>query len=156
MSRVPIDDNRVPLLNGSWSMVEKKTMTFAGGTVNDPGDFDGTGNPATLFTVTGVVLVRVLAHCTTDLAGATATLEVGTAKNTAGIIAQSAATDIDITEIWHDATPDASVEASTVIGEKVLIDDIIQTAGTANITAGVIDYYCFWLPLSEGASVAAA
>lgn len=133
-----------------------KTMTFAGGTTNDPGDYDGTGNPATLFTVTGTVFMKLIGLCTADLAGATATVAVGTAKNTAGLIAQSTATDIDVDEIWHDATPDASVEATTVAAEKIVNQNVIQTVGTANITSGAIEYVCLWRPLSEGATVAAA
>lgn len=156
MGRVPIDDNRVPLVMPEWGVVEKKSMTFAGGTTNDPGDFDGTGNPATLFTVTGLVKVRIFGFGTTDLVGATATLEVGTAKSTAGLIAQTTATNIDANEIWHDNAPDNSVEAITVAAENIVGQNIIQTVATANITAGAIDYYCFWIPLSENGKVEAA
>ena len=34
--------------------------------------------------------------------------------------------------------------------------DIIGTVGTANITAGVIDFYCAWYPLSSDGQVEAA
>jgi len=34
--------------------------------------------------------------------------------------------------------------------------DIIETCGTANVTAGVITYYCLWLPLSSDGDVTAA
>jgi hypothetical protein len=139
-----------------YSLSATKTMTFAGGTTNDPGDFDGTGNPATLFTVTGTVLMRILARCTTNLAGASATLAVGTALSATGLIASTTATDIDANEIWHDATPDASVELTSVLTEKIVSQDVIQTVGTANITAGVIEYTCLWFPLSEDAKVVAA
>lgn len=134
----------------------QKVMTFAGGTTNDPGDHDGTGDPATLFTVTGVVAMKLFGYCTVDLAGATATVEVGTAKNTAGLIAQSTATDIDANELWHDATPDASVELSTVAAEKIVCQSVIQTVATANITSGSITYVCLWRPLSANATVVAA
>lgn len=133
-----------------------KTMAFDGGTDNDPGDQDGTGNPATLFTVTGTVAMKILAKCTTDLAGASATLEVGTSATTAGLIAQTTATDIDEDEIWHDASPDASVEETSVLAERIVSDNVIQTVGTANITAGVITYTCLWYPLSEDGLVEAA
>lgn len=137
-----------------WQYV-KTTTTFTGGTANSTGDFDGTGNPFTIATVTGSVLVKVMAVCTTNLAGATATLEVGIAGDTAEIIAQSTATDIDAGELWHDATPDSGIETSSVIAEKIIVNgaDIIGTVGTANITSGVIDFYIFWKPLAEGSSV---
>jgi hypothetical protein len=151
-------DNYWLQLSGQWGGYHRvtKSMTLAGGTTNDPGDFDGDGNPATLFEVSGLVAMRVFARCTTTLTGATATLEVGTALTTAGLIAQTTATDIDENEIWHDATPDASIEATTIAAEKIVNQDVIQTVGTANITAGALTYYCFWKPLSEGATVTAA
>ncbi len=136
--------------------VVKKTMTFAGGTVNDPGDYDGTGNPATLFTVTGDVLAYIVAICKTSLSGA-ATLEVGLTGNTAVLLAQIAdATNLDINMAYLDATPalgEGQAPLFHPIGGGL---DIIQTIGTANITAGVIDYYCFFRPLSDDGNVVAA
>ncbi len=135
-----------------------KSMTFDGATENDPGDQSGTGNPATLFTVTGDVTLRVIAVCKTLLAGDTATLEVGLSGNTAILIAQSTATDIDANEIWHDATPDATIELDSVSGVSIISNgqDVIQTVGTTDITSGAITYYCFWTPLSTNGSVTAA
>lgn len=142
--------------NSETYNVAVKTMTFAGGTTNDPGDHDGTGNPATLFTVSGTVFVKFFAVVTDDLVGNTATLIVGTAKTTAGLLALTTATDLDVNEIWHDNTPDASIEASTVAAEKIVNQNIIQTAATANITAGTIKYICLWRPVTPNASVEAA
>jgi hypothetical protein len=131
-------------------------MVFAGGTTNDPGDFNGTGNPATLFHVTGTVLLKILAKCTVDLAGASATVEVGTALSSIGLIAMTTATAIDATEIWHDATPDSSIELTSVLAQKIVSQDVIQTVRTADITAGRIVYTAIWYPLSAGAEVTAA
>ncbi len=136
--------------------VAEKVMTFAGGTTNDPGDFDGTGNPATLFTVTGTVFMKLIAVCTADLAGATATLIVGTAKDTDALLVSTVATDIDVNEIWHDATPDNSVEATTVAAERIVNQSVIQTVGIANITSGSLRYICLWRPASANATVRAA
>lgn len=136
--------------------VATKTATFAGGTANARGDYDGTGNPATLFTVTGTVMVVLFGHCTTDLAGATATLEVGVTGNTAALLAQTTATDIDSGDVWRDASPAVGAEAlndpMVVVGGA----DVIETVATANITAGVITYYCLWYPLSADGDVTAA
>ena len=136
--------------------VEAKVMTLAGGTTNDPGDENGTGNPADLFTITGMVQVKLFAIITTDLVGATATIKIGLAGDTAALIAQTTATDMDENEIWHDGTPDKALELSTVITEKIITKDIIQTVATANITAGVIKYYCMWKPISLNGKVIAA
>jgi len=143
-----------------WSQAEK-TITFAGGTLNDPGDFDGTGNPFNIFTVTGVVKIRFLALCTVSLAGATATLKVGTAKLDTGLIALTTATNIAINEIWHDATPDSSVElmyesaiaTNTLLFPTVVAQNIIGTVGTANITSGAIKFICLWTPVSVDGNV---
>lgn len=135
---------------------ETKTMTFAGGTANDPGDYDGTGNPATLFTVTGDVLVYIMGVCKTTLVGA-ATLEVGVTNATAALLAQIAdATVLAVNEGYVDATPtlgETFTPQHHIIGGGL---DIIQTIGTTNITAGKIDYHCFWRPLSVDGDVVAA
>lgn len=135
-----------------------KTMTLAGGTTDDPGDYDGAGNPATLFTVTGDVMLSIFAVCNTSLTGDTATIEVGVTGNTAALIAQTTATDIDDGDIWVDATPGVGVEALPSGSVFIVNDgaDIIQTAATANITAGALEYYCLWRPLSSNGNVVAA
>jgi hypothetical protein len=149
-SLLPLDGDG----NAVWDyVVVKKTITFVGGTANAIGDHDGTGDPFDIFSVTGLIRARIFGFCTTDLVGA-ATLEVGTAKDVNGIIAQVAdTTAIDVNEIWHDATPDNSVELLSVAPENIIGQDVIGTVGTANITAGVIDFYCLWKPLSPDANV---
>lgn len=153
-SAIERDANFVPI-QGDNALLVKKVMTFAGGTANDPGDYDGSGNPATLFTVTGDVLVRIFGVCSVNLVGAGATVEIGIAGNTAALIAQTVGENIDAGEIWVDNGP-ATVE--TVPSSLILAGgtDIIQTVATADVTAGVITYYCFFRPLSSGADVVAA
>jgi len=153
---IPVDANGRAIFDSDWGLTAEKVMTFAGATVNDPGDFDGTGNPATLFTVKGSVLLRLLAICTTTLTGASATVEIGTALSTAGLIAQTTGTDIDVNEIWHDNAPDKSIELSSVLAENIVSDDVIQTVATANVTAGVIKYVALWYPLSSDGEVTAS
>jgi len=147
------DDNFTPI-QGLFSMLEKKSVTLTGD-ANTNGDFDGTGNPQTLFTVTGDVAVAIFGMINTNLAGVGATIEVGIAGNTAVLIAQTTATDLDDGHVWTDATP---ATAKTMPSVNILNDgtDIIQTIGTANATAGQIDYYCFWRPLEATALVVSA
>ena len=130
----------------------KKTITFDGGTPNAIGDYDGSGNPATVFTITGEVMLKVFGHCTTLLAGATATLEVGIAGNTAALIAQTTSTDVDVNEIWIDAAP-ATVEALPSYSVLVNGTDVILTVATENITSGVIDFYGYYVPISSDGRV---
>lgn len=137
----------------TYQQATSTPSAFAGGTTNARGDIDGTGNPRTLFTVTGTVAMKLFGICTADLAGATATLEVGTALSTAGLIAQTTATDLDVNEIWHDATPDSSIELMSVATEKIVQQDVQELAGTANITSGNVKYICLYRPLTPGATV---
>jgi len=144
----------------SWEAVTK-TITFDGGTTNAIGDHDGTGDPATVFTVTGDVEVKIIAICTTNLVfAANATIELGIAGSTAAIIAQTDLTveGLAAREIWHDATPDSEIEASSVAKEMIITDgnDVILTVGTANVTAGVISFECRWRPISSNGLVVAA
>lgn len=130
---------------------------YDGGTTNARGDEGGTSDPLTLFTVTGVVEVKVVGICTVDLVSAGGgTVSVGTAINTAGIIAQATGTAIDAGEIWHDATPDSSVEATSGVTSflpKIVTQDIKEFNGTADITAGQIYYVCHWRPISNNGKV---
>lgn len=135
-----VDNNEAYVTENTWTFVTATT---------------GATGAHTLFTVTGNCLVNVFGICDTDLTGA-ATIEVGVVGNTAGLIAQVAdATGLDDGDIWVDATPAVGVEA--LPGVKVINDgaDIILTIGTTAVTAGVVDFYCVWRPLSAGATVTA-
>ena len=143
----------------AFNIVKCSPGAFVGGTTNARGDFDGTGNPTTIFKVTGDVLLRVFAVCVTNLAGATATIELGVSGNTASLIAQETATDIDANGIYLSATQVAGVVAlSTLPGPFIVANglDIIETVGTANITGGEIYYVCLWRPLSPDGNVESA
>ncbi len=132
-------------------------MTFAGGTPDDPGDFDGTGTPTTLFTVSGVVALRLLAVCTASLTGATATIEVGTAASPNSLLPTTNGTNIDIGETWLTAGPTAAPALLSDLAEVIISNaDIIQSVNVANINAGSIEYYALWAPISPDASLTAA
>ncbi|HEC66955.1 MAG TPA: hypothetical protein ENI23_16895 [bacterium] len=94
--------------------------------------------------------------CGLTLVGA-ATLEVGISGDTARILAQIAnATDLATDEIYLDATPTLKVEA---LPAQVIISngqDIIQTIASTALTAGVLTYYCLWVPLSSDGNVVVA
>ena len=156
MSLIKLDDNGRAIYGPMFSFVEKKNMVFAGGTTNDPGDKDGTSATTKLFDVTGDVMCMVIGVCKDTLVGA-ATLEVGVANATAALIAQlSNATTLAVNEVWADATPTLAESIATrfhVIGGGL---DINQLVASADITAGEIDYYCFWQPLSDDGLVVAA
>lgn len=118
-------------------------------------------SPVSVFTVTGDVLMVVFGICKTALtvSGGTPTIEVGVSGNTAAFIPSTTASLLVANEIWFDATPDASVEdlaALSVFGVSDGQDAIITVGGTGTVDTGAVDFYCFWYPLSEGASVVPA
>ena len=138
---------------GKWNAC-KKSITYAAGTT-------GAIASSTLFTVTGVVRVRIVARCTATLtSGGVPTIEVGTTINTAGLLPQVAnATGIAVDELWHmqDGTVDASVEAeSTAFITKLVSTNILQKIATATVTGGSLEFYVFWQPLSPDGTVVAA
>lgn len=153
------DDNRqIHFTLDSFNIEEATPSAFVGGTTDARGDKDGTNATFTLYTVTGEVLVRIFGVCTTLLAGATATLEVGVTGNIAALIAQTTATDIDANELWNDTSPAAGTETlANITGPHIIINglDIIETVATADITSGQIRYICMWRPLSLDGSVVA-
>ncbi len=139
------DANSVPITG--MGLVTSKAITYAALTT-------GAVGITTLFTVTGLVAVRVFAVASgTDLTGS-GTLEVGISGNTAAVIAQTAATVIDVGEIWYGTTP----PTVGVLPAQLVLNatDIIQTIGTNTVTAGTLTYYCLWFPLTPSASVVAA
>jgi len=141
------DANGVPI----WTegLIESKSITYVAATT-------GATGATTLFTVTGCVGVRVFGVCGLTLEGA-ATLEVGISGATAVVLAQIAnATTLATDEIYTDATPTTKVEAmpsQLIIGNG---QDIIQTIGSTALTAGVLTYYCLWVPISTDGNVVAA
>ncbi|TSA56342.1 hypothetical protein D4R42_03780 [bacterium] len=124
-----------------------KTLTFA-----------NTVAATDLFTVTGSVIVKIVAICTTLVAFAAAgNVVVGIAADPDAIIATTLATDIDAGEIWHDATPDAEIELLSTRREFIISDgnDIILTP-SAQIDTGVIVFVCTWNALEAGSTLVAA
>jgi len=133
-----INSNEAFVLESTWTFVTNLTGDQAAHTV---------------FTVTGNVLISCFAVCDTSVVGA-GTMELGVTGNTAGLIAQIAnATTLDDGDVWVDA--DTAVGVGSIPVAKVLNDgnDVILTIGTADLSAGVVDFYCLWRPLSSGSSV---
>lgn len=123
-------------------------------------DDTGAAGAYTLFTVTGDVMVHVFGICQVTLtSGGAPTIEVGIAGNTAAIIAQTAGLDLDQYETWQDAAPEANPgNVVTAMGAFFAVANganIILTVGAAALTAGDVDFHCFWMPLSLDGNVVA-
>ena len=154
---IELDGHGRPLYS-PLPFMASKNMEFDGATVNDPGDYTGgTGNPATLFTVAGDVLVYIMGLCKVSLVGG-ATIEAGLSGNNAILLPQVAdvSTDLLINMTWLDSTPEIGAGEAPVFHPIASGNDVIQVVGTANITVGEIDYYCFWRPLSSDGLIVAA
>lgn len=139
-----ITSNEAFLVSNSW--------TFVTGTT-------GATGAHTLFTVTGDVLVILVGVCKTSLTGA-ATLEVGVVNSTNSIVAQVAdTTTIDESMsicMINGANLVGSLDGASI--DKFVVgnsQDIIMTIGSTAVTAGRIDWYCLWRPLSSDGSVVA-
>ena len=120
--------------------------------------FNNDAGPITLFTVTGTVIVNVACTCLINVASAAAgSISVGISTATAALMPVTVASLMVADEIWHDATPDANIELSTVVNESIIAGayDIILTA-TAQIDTGRLEFYCFWSALSANGLVVPA
>lgn len=118
----------------------------------------------TLFTITGLVRLQVVAHITTAVTSASdlGTLEVGVAGGTARLLGQELvdATAFAVGDVWtEDVDPETSIaqlgDAANGLEWKAAssTNPIILTIVTQNMTAGVIDFYCLWTPISAGGGV---
>lgn len=117
------DENFVPIQGLGFTST--KSITYAAGTT-------GAVGTTTLFTVTGIVAVRLLAFTSDSLTGA-GTIEVGTTGSTAALLGQINAADLDTNDVWTltDQATSALLSGLYVTGE-----DIFQTIGTDTVTVG--------------------
>ncbi len=143
----------------NWQIAKHVSSVFDGATTNSHGDLAGTNDPYTMFTVTGDIIIKAIwGVCNTNLTGATATISVGVAGNTAALIALETATEIDDGNVYVSATQAIGVAPIVNSGMFVVNDgaNIIETPLTANVDAGQIDYYCVWAPAEDGAKLISA
>lgn len=120
----------------------------------------GAAGSYTIFTITGDVSLVVFGVCKTALtSGGASTIELGVSGNTAVLIAQAVSTALILNEIWHDATPTTTIEALDLEARNVVVSngqDALFKITTADLTAGAIDFYALWRPLSTDGNVVAA
>jgi len=128
--------------------IETKSVTYS-----------NTGATTTsLFTVTGDVIVRIIAVCTTSLtSGAASNMSVGITATTDAIIPSTLATDIDAREIWYDASPDSEIESLDTIRQYIVTDgNDIGVTNDAQVDTGALKFYCMWQSLGGNGLVVAA
>lgn len=153
------DDNRVPLTSlDSFECLKIAPTAFAGGTSNARGDDGGTGDPYTLATVTGDVIVGIVGVCTVDLASAGGgSVSLGLTDNVTLFNAATTATAIDANELWLDTSPAIGKPLDNLsfflVGNG---ESIVEAVSTADVTAGNIYYIIFWRPITPGSRVTSA
>jgi hypothetical protein len=131
----------------------RKTLTLDGAA--------GTGaqGAVPLFTVTGRVEVLTLVpYCSTNGAGASATIALGVTGSTSLFLGTTTVTDIDAGKFWLDTSP-AEVGGFAIpaaLKNIAILANIIATVATADATGGVIEFNLWYRPLSDGAMVVAA
>ena len=152
-----MDANNKPIYRGEFPFRTKRTIEFAGATTDAWGDDGGALDDSAIFTVTGMVMVKLIADIKTSLTGDSATIEVGITGATAIFMPTETATQLDAGQIWFN---DAANAAYGIIGaesaaagnlpEYILNgNDIILTVKTANVEAGKIDFFALWSPISD-------
>lgn len=139
------DSDRLQIARGNYNFV----------------DDAGAQGAFTIFTITNDVLLQVFGICDVALTSAgAATIELGVTGATARLIAQTTATLLIANEVWHDATPDETVTQLDIDGARMFVvangQDAIFTIGAFDLTAGDIDFYALWRPLSSTGLVVAA
>lgn len=137
----------------------RTTVTFVAGTTGAVGQH-------TLFTITGRVEVKLLsAFCTTDLAGATATISVGTVTTVDALIGLTTGTDIDLNDWWTAAAPAAGPKNVLEVvtggggasqGKKLLHENITYDVLTAALSAGTLVIDVLYRPISDDGLLVAA
>jgi len=111
-----------------------------------------------LFTVTGLVRMKVIAEVTTtgdDTSGNTATIQLGVEDSTDDWIAVTEVDDLASGEIWADATPTETNGnyTSLVLDKVVNVKDVgYEIAGEA-ATDGEIVFHCWWEALNSTGNV---
>ena len=135
--------------SGGGPKLITKTITYtAGGT-------GANGTTTNIFVVTGeIIAVYVMAFCTTDLtqSGATPSLVMGVTGDVDDFVATTIATNIDAGQFWASGASIPNLAAiPDAMKDIVTTDNITCTVtGSNNISAGVIRYDLYWLPLSPG------
>jgi hypothetical protein len=120
--------------------------------------FSSDTSSVALFTVTGDVIVKLIAICKTNVASVVGcNAEVGIADDTNLIIVSTDITALATNEIWHDAAPDTNGELLSTSRDVIISngEDILMTL-SAQADSGAVTFYVHWTPLSTDGNVVAA
>jgi hypothetical protein len=128
------------------------------GVVRKTVTFNNTNADVDLFTVTGAVIARIIAICGTNVESA-AGCNIGVDAGGVALIADTDCTILEAGDIWHDNSPDASVEAVTVMKEYIIANGttiLLDVEGAKQVDSGAVTFVCFYTPITADGAVAAA
>ena len=159
MGSIAVDMEASPI-PGRGSMADTRlavhtTAAMEGGTFN-------TGDHPTLFTITGTVLARCWAVITTGVSSSSdgGTIELGTTDDLDAFIGTTSVGSGTLAtgDVWCDATVDGDSGQLADDGAWVLCNGTLIECdvNTKDMSAGVMDVYCQWIPVSANADVVAA
>ena len=162
MPNLPLDDSRNPITNFDNGIIVEAKVDYGLGNTGAT-----TSSPFDIFTVTGVNIVnKIWGACTTDLAGANAVVSVGMGGSgeSAFLLGELTATNVDAGELWTGEGAEAATSPSLIaidsstFTQSIIADgeDIVGSVDTADVTSGVVTFYCLYVPISDGASITAA
>ncbi|MFA5385572.1 MAG: hypothetical protein WC364_13130 [Eubacteriales bacterium] len=131
---------------GDGKAIVRKTVTFS-----------NTDADVNLFTITAGVVFKLFAFCTTNVESAGG-CNIGVDLGAGVVIADTDCTTLEANDVWHDATPDASVELESVAGKRVAYGGtiVLDIEGEKQVDSGVIVFVCVYTPLTSDGAVAAA
>lgn len=138
---------------GYWPKLVSSDYDFAADT--------GAQAAYTVFTVTGNVLIHALFGICEDAftSGGAAKIELGIVGNTAVFVAQTTATDLIANEIWYAAAPATTLEQIDLTTLSFVVTngtDVSFLVSAVDLTAGKVNLYCVWSPLSADGNIVAA
>ncbi len=106
------------------------------------------------FDVTGLVAAKIIGHITTPLTNDAAETSVGIIGLPGIFIPATAGTAMQTDgQIWNTNAPANAVSLDSAY--YLTGEDIVVTSD-ANLTAGKVELYCYWYPISEDGAVVAA
>lgn len=123
--------------------------------------FSNSSGTVPVFNTTGRVFVTALsAYCTADLVedGAVSSIELGGATDADAFIVQTDPATIGTGEWWADASPVGGVKQIDPIQIDVLTDEdvILTITGGIDLDSGTLVFDFWYLPITDGAVLAAA
>ena len=148
------------LTDPNYVSYDSPRVTIATTSAMTAGNGYGAADDPTIFTVTGDILCQAAATFSTQVTSTSNdTLELGVPGNTACLLIQDVAdgTAFDVGDTWTLLTG-ADADGAQLADEWCIVSggDIVLTIDDHDLTAGVANFYLFWIPLSQDAAVTAA